>query len=72
MSKEDMFADLDKKMKHNWRLRWYYRWAKLKLDISEWYYKHTSPKPQGWENHMSDNLERTGKIYDSPPPQENK
>lgn len=37
---EDMFADLDKKMKTNWQLRWYYRWAKLKLDISEWYWKY--------------------------------
>jgi len=36
---EDMFAELDRKMEENWRLRWYYRWANLKLDISEFYYK---------------------------------
>ena len=33
-----MLEELDEKMKHNWRLRWYYKWAKLKLDISEWFY----------------------------------
>lgn len=33
---EDMIADLNEKMKNNWRLRWHYRWVKLKLGISEW------------------------------------
>lgn len=37
---EDWFSELDEKMKHDWRLRWYYRWAKLRLNISEWYWKH--------------------------------
>jgi len=38
----EWFEKLDEKMKHNWRLRWYYRWAKLRLNISEWYYKITN------------------------------
>ena len=37
---EHMFSDLDRKMKTDWRLRWHYRWAKLRLDISEWYWKY--------------------------------
>lgn len=42
-----MFSDLDEKMCKSWKLRWYYRWAKLRLDISEWYWKYCkSPTEQ--------------------------
>ena len=40
----DWFADLDRKMAKDWRLRWYYRWAKIRLDISEWWYKLVKDK----------------------------
>ena len=43
---DNWFADLDEKMRKSWKLRWYYRWAKLRLDISEWYYKLKSPTEQ--------------------------
>jgi hypothetical protein len=35
---EEMFAELDEKMKRDWRLRWHYRWYKLRLDISEFFW----------------------------------
>lgn len=34
----EMFEDLDEKLKHSWRLRMYHRWTWLKLEISEWWY----------------------------------
>ena len=34
--KNNFFDDLDEKMKKDWKLRWYYRWECLKLDIDEW------------------------------------
>lgn len=34
-----MFKELDEKMKHDWKLCWYYRKEKVKLDISEFYHK---------------------------------
>lgn len=34
-----MFEGLEEKLKNSWKLRMYYRWAKLKLDVSEWFWK---------------------------------
>ena len=34
---EESIQELEEKMKHDWRLRWYYRKEVIKLDISEWW-----------------------------------
>ena len=39
MMDKDM-KELDEKMKHNFRLRWFYRWEYLKLSIGEWWWKY--------------------------------
>ena len=37
MGFEEAMKELDEKMKHDWRLRWYHRKEVIKLDISEWW-----------------------------------
>lgn len=39
MSKKSFLEEAEEEMAHDWRLRWFYRWEKLKLDVSEWFYR---------------------------------